>query len=430
MTICGIEMQYPFYAEERWNSGDRMEEETRGTRKKIWQISGCYHCSIIGICLGRSDLRRLSRKNNFELHSYMSDYTLHNILTSLVKNKSHQSRALHKILDKKYGLAIKKYHRLQSPEDLVDQWQNDLRTNDLAGPYWAIMTHRAANSEVLNRIYGDCHMLSFDCFSSRKAENRALVAYKNANKRLRGEIEDSKKDTITLKKQQRDSSRQLKTLSRELSEITQQNRQLVQRIAQLQQTDDMRRQQNEARRQIHDLTGEVEKQSRQMSQLEQYNDSLSLLIRQQELQIESYIRLISRQSEEIALSEGVEANGSHDESVCVACGDACSCPLNLQLRGKKVLYVGGHHKMVAHYKQIVERHGAQFLYHDGGKEHSRHILPRLLDGADAVFCPVDCVSHDACKCVKKMCKRNSKPFVMMRSSGVSSFAKSLNEIRQ
>lgn len=54
----------------------------------------------------------------------------------------------------------------------------------------------------------------------------------------------------------------------------------------------------------------------------------------------------------------------------------------------------------------------------------------MLTTADAVLCPVDCVSHDACNGVKKMCKRFQKPFVLMRSAGLSSLAKGLSDIVQ
>ncbi|HHD57299.1 MAG TPA: DUF2325 domain-containing protein, partial [Desulfobulbaceae bacterium] len=57
-------------------------------------------------------------------------------------------------------------------------------------------------------------------------------------------------------------------------------------------------------------------------------------------------------------------------------------------------------------------------------------LPKMLTTADVVVCPVDCVSHDACTCVKKMCKRYQKPFALMRSSGLSSLAKGISEIVQ
>ena len=87
-------------------------------------------------------------------------------------------------------------------------------------------------------------------------------------------------------------------------------------------------------------------------------------------------------------------------------------------------------QLVSHYRQLVEQHGGRFIQHDGGKEASRNLLPKMLLTADAVCCPIDCVSHDACNCVRKMCKRHQKPFILMRSSGLSSLAKGLSNIVQ
>jgi hypothetical protein len=116
---------------------------------------------------------------------------------------------------------------------------------------------------------------------------------------------------------------------------------------------------------------------------------------------------------------------------CGHCSDqmAGRCP-GRDLCGKKVLYVGGQSKMVPHYQQMVEHYGGQFMHHDGGVEAARSQLPKMLGTADVVFCPVDCVSHDACTCVKKMCKNYQKPFVMMRSSGLSTLARELGNIIQ
>ncbi|MDA3786803.1 MAG: DUF2325 domain-containing protein [Deltaproteobacteria bacterium] len=116
---------------------------------------------------------------------------------------------------------------------------------------------------------------------------------------------------------------------------------------------------------------------------------------------------------------------------CQNCG-ACppkDCP-GPTLCHKRILYVGGMHNMIPHYKKLVEQSGAQFSHHDGGREKSKTALHNLLKRADAVLCPVDCVSHDACLRVKKMCKRHCKPFVMMRGAGLSSLAQGLQHIRR
>jgi len=90
-----------------------------------------------------------------------------------------------------------------------------------------------------------------------------------------------------------------------------------------------------------------------------------------------------------------------------------------------VLYVGGRSGLKGQYRLLGERFGCQVLHHDGGVEQSPHHLQQLLTKADAVVCPVDCVSHDACAMVKRMCRGSMKPVLFARSSGLSSLASSL-----
>ena len=137
----------------------------------------------------------------------------------------------------------------------------------------------------------------------------------------------------------------------------------------------------------------------------------------------------AEQAKEIATLENLLMRHITQETSCSLCADqhTTNCP-GLSLCGKTVLYVGGLNNLIPHYRQLVEQYGGRFLHHDGGKEASRTLLPKMLTTADAVFCPIDCISHDACNCVKKMCKRYQKPFVLMRSAGLSSLAKGLSEI--
>ena len=60
-----------------------------------------------------------------------------------------------------------------------------------------------------------------------------------------------------------------------------------------------------------------------------------------------------------------------EQDPCLQCADqnTDNCP-GPNLCGKTVLYVGGLHKMVPHYRQLVEQFGGRFLHHDGGKEAS------------------------------------------------------------
>lgn len=47
---------------------------------------------------------------------------------------------------------------------------------------------------------------------------------------------------------------------------------------------------------------------------------------------------------------------------------------------------------------------------------------------DLVICPASCISHNAYWRVKEQCKRTGKPCVFLRSPGVSSFQRVIEEV--
>jgi hypothetical protein len=51
-----------------------------------------------------------------------------------------------------------------------------------------------------------------------------------------------------------------------------------------------------------------------------------------------------------------------------------------------------------------------------------------LAAADAVICPADNVSHGAYYVVKRLCKQYGKPCVLLKNSGLSSFARGLSAL--
>ena len=97
----------------------------------------------------------------------------------------------------------------------------------------------------------------------------------------------------------------------------------------------------------------------------------------------------------------------------------------VDLCGRRVAYVGGRAGIVGHFRALVERLNGQFIHHDGGIEDHEGQLGRILGQADVVLCPVDCVSHRACLRAKRFCKQTAKPFVPLRTAGLSSFVTGL-----
>jgi hypothetical protein len=93
--------------------------------------------------------------------------------------------------------------------------------------------------------------------------------------------------------------------------------------------------------------------------------------------------------------------------------------------GGCILYVGGRCHLLPHLRARAQARAAELLHHDGGRSDGLQALESLVDRADVVFCPIDCISHHACLKAKHLCRRLAKPFVPLRSSSATCFARAI-----
>jgi hypothetical protein len=94
-----------------------------------------------------------------------------------------------------------------------------------------------------------------------------------------------------------------------------------------------------------------------------------------------------------------------------------------------LLYVGGRAHHVAQLRKLAERWNSVFLHHDGGVDDRSGLLEAQVARADRTLFPVDCVSHSAVAVVKRIARSVGKPYMALRSSGLTSFATALRSIR-
>ncbi|NKN35752.1 DUF2325 domain-containing protein [Agrobacterium sp. a22-2] len=97
---------------------------------------------------------------------------------------------------------------------------------------------------------------------------------------------------------------------------------------------------------------------------------------------------------------------------------------------KSFLYVGGRDCQVAHLRQIASNFGAELIHHDGGLREAVSRIDTVLPSVDCVFCPIDCISHDACLRVKTGCKKFGKTFIPLRNGSKSSLERALQTLNE
>lgn len=109
------------------------------------------------------------------------------------------------------------------------------------------------------------------------------------------------------------------------------------------------------------------------------------------------------------------ASGKKDDGACEGSG----------IGGRCVLCVGGRAALYPEYRRVVEASGGKLVIYRNLPQGPGHHLPVLLDHADMVVCPMDCVNHNAFFTVKRYCRHSGKPCVLLDRSSLSAFRKGI-----
>ena len=372
------------------------------------------HCSILGTCLSVAELRVIGRKAAFSVAPDRSDYEVHGLFTAAARKKSVIAKFMHKALDAKFATVIRRFCAARTEEDLENLWAQAWSNRDVPGAYWAVVTHPATNTHLVESAFGEVHMLSHLSGASQ------LVAARELDD-LAERVADLKNEQALLRQRLAERDKALSGfhhLKHDLSARDRENDRLRQRLAEYEAGTMV----ESLRASVRQLSDQAEARARRIRKLESdlraERAFAAEMRRQRPLGNEACFdgeRIRPRRA--IGCPNGTEADGSESEPA--------EPP---DLLGKRVLYVGGRPGTVVHLRSLIEQHNGAFLYHDGGKEERDARLNDVLTQADLVVCPTDCVSHAACLRAKSFCKMAKKPFIILRTASRSSLANRLTEI--
>ena len=367
-----------------------------GQRRRIWEMTGNWHCSIIGTCLSLADLRSLSRKLNLQINSdFPIDYQLHGFFAKEVSDQNKCAKLITKLLDKRHASSITKSRKFKTEVELLEYWESALESGDVPGPYWALLSHPHTTTALCERAFADIHMLSHLVGASNRSDIKRLNALEETHVKLQDRFE-------------RVGARYQARLGRRDSALVE----LRVKVSSLESAQGERNYKlNHANEQPFDTI--------------EYKLKIDVLIQdlltaqklkdQQDQRINELNTLIGTLSaENQALEHHIKTPNCVDDGAC-----------SFDLEGKCLLYVGGRSSAVSRLRGLVETWNGDFLYHDGGVEKSIDELARAIGRADAVIFPTDCVSHEATLKVKKLCRQTLKTYVPLRSSGIGSFISAL-----
>ncbi|MDY0133340.1 MAG: DUF2325 domain-containing protein [Desulforegulaceae bacterium] len=381
-----------------------------GKRKKINEIKGHFHCSIVGTCLSLKELEKIQRKAKVLIPKNSTEHEIHGIFVYLAGEDELPAKLLTKALDKKFEKEVREFSKIKSDAELKDKWNYEYEKGNIPGPYWALMSHPFPSATTLANAFGEVHMLSHMIGRSTRADIKRVKRVEEENDKL----------NIKIRTLKRAFSKKFSDLNKKYKNEKIKTNQLFSYL------DEAEKELNELKNEkITNSPGyENKNQNIKINELESSveflkneNSFLCKKIKELEKELES---------KKIINSFFEPVNNPPEKIKCSGCTSP-NCP-GPALCGKKILYVGGRKNILPRYKEIVEEYGGEFIYHDGGMESSKKSIDNLVSSADMVFCPIDCTSHDACLRLKKICKKTEKSFIPLKSSGASSFDRYIKNI--
>src|SRR5262249_42342493 len=120
-------------------------------RAQIRELHHSLHCSIVGTCLTTSELRRLLLRLNMKSAEGLDDHGVHQLGVMLASGPSVGAKQLQKTLDRKHKLALNQFARAKDSAALEALWDDALKSGDIPGAYWSVLTHPATTEALVKR---------------------------------------------------------------------------------------------------------------------------------------------------------------------------------------------------------------------------------------------------------------------------------------
>lgn len=385
-----------------------VREASGSRRRRLWDLEAHCHCPLVGVCLPMEVLRRLVNKA-LGGSAVANDYEVHAGAVSEAARRCKLSELMQADLETRYLREIRAFKEAKSALAVAEMWVRYLRAGDVAGAFWAALTHPRCDAPLRDAMCKDLHMFQHQAGAGVRLEIARFNAVADENAVLTRELGRVQERISRVMAQK---TAEVEHLQAELLQVRADSIAKDSRIA-------FALQDLEAARAS---VGQWEDKDRLQKKLDQMGQ------RQQELEQQNADLRRRLQAAERAGADRVHAERELAERVLA---DAAALPepkASLQLEQRVVLCVGGRSGNIANYRDVVERVGGRFAHHDGGLEDNASLLDASLAAADLVICQTGCISHNAYWRVKDFCKRTGKQCVYVESASASSLERGLAQV--
>jgi hypothetical protein len=364
------------------------------------------HCSIVGTCFSTLELRKIMAKaKGYDLKGF-SDLEIHEEAVLVAGHQGVAARLLHKALDRRYEATIKRFGRTQSVDEVRGLWDEARRSGDIPGAYWALLTHPATLQELRQAAFADVHLLSHLVGAANRADIRRLAMLEAERAELALKVE---KQQAQLREAIVTRDATIRRLNAVLAETIAQGPSAYPSGRPPQNTDET----TALRELVAELQRRLSAEVRRRERAEQRHEMVQATLCEANAALGAACDEAQHLREELEAAEGqlsIPTGADSDE--------VGHLPVNL--KDLRLLYVGGRPGQIPRIRAFVEAAEGEFLHHDGGVEDRKGLLAGMVSRADAVLFPVDCISHEASRGLKRLCQQAAKPYLPLRSASLTS----------
>lgn len=127
-------------------------------RRCLWELDPGLHASIIGTCLSMADLRRIEAGLRIRPPAGATDARIQAEFVAVAALPGLVATALQQRLDDRHRAAIDRFAAAGDRTGVARRWRSSLARGDIAGPYWALLTHPAADARLWRRAFAQVSM--------------------------------------------------------------------------------------------------------------------------------------------------------------------------------------------------------------------------------------------------------------------------------
>lgn len=376
------------------------QDDTRASRRRrLWELGHACHCPLVGVGFPLSVLRRLVDKVTSG-KVLADDYEVHVGAVTECGSRNRLSEALQKELERRYAAVLLRFRAAKTSGQVAALWRTALVNGDVAGAFWAGLTHPRCTAELEEQMCRDLHMVQHQAGACVRADLSRFNATLADNARLAQDLHKAQHRAAALLA---DKSADAELHAAQLMRLR------AQSVGKDSMIDSLKAELAQLRAAIPGLETRA-KLAERLAQMDERERAMRNHIAELKL--------------ELATAQTAAPATAPDDTRQVV-EHVMKMPLSLNDRA--VLCVGGRSGNVATYRELIEREGAQFAHHDGGLEDNANRLDASLAAADLVICQTGCISHSAYWRVKDYCKRTGKRCVFIDNPSISSLARGLEQ---